>query len=166
MSGRPALVWFRLDLRLADNDALERALAAHLPVVPVFIWAPEEEAPWAPGGASRWWLHQSLRALDASLAARGSRLIVRRGPSGEALRKLAAETGAGAVYWNRRYEPVILARDRSLEGALGASDLVAESCPGNLLFEPWTIRNSEGEPFHVFTAFWRACLRMPAPPQP
>jgi deoxyribodipyrimidine photo-lyase len=161
-----ALVWFRLDLRLADNGALERALAAHPSVIPVFIWAPEEEAPWAPGGASRWWLHQSLAALEASLAARGSRLIVRRGPSTETLRQLAAETGAGAIYWNRRYEPVILARDRSLKGTLGASGLVAESCPGNLLFEPWTIRNTEREPFHVFTPFWRACLRMPTPPQP
>ncbi len=166
MNGRPALLWFQHDLRLADNDALGRALAAHPTVVPVFIWAPEEEEPWAPGSASRWWLHQSLGALQASLEERGSRLIVRRGPSAEALRRLAAETGAAAVYWNRRYEPALVARDRELMSSLGASGLAAESSPGNLLFEPWTVRNEERQAYRVFTAFWRACLRMPAPPPP
>jgi deoxyribodipyrimidine photo-lyase len=99
-----ALVWFRRDLRLADNEALSRALATAV-VVPVFIWSPEEEAPWSPGRASQWWLHQSLVHLQISLEKRGSRLIIRRGPTEEALRAVAAESGATTIWWNRCYEP-------------------------------------------------------------
>ena len=108
-----ALLWFRLDLRLSDNPALLAALRHGGPVIPVFIWAPEEEGRWQPGAASRWWLHQSLTQLDASLRQRGSRLIVREGPTLETLRGLLDETGATAVFWNRRYEPAIAARDRN-----------------------------------------------------
>lgn len=92
-----SLVWFRLDLRLADNPALAAAEECRGEVVPVFIWSPEAENAWPPGAASRWWLHQSLAALDANLRARGSRLILRRGPALETLRALVRETGAGAV---------------------------------------------------------------------
>ena len=158
-----ALVWFRLDLRVADNPALAQAVAAHDAVTPVFIWAPEEETPWAPGGASRWWLHQSLRAFQADLAARNSRLILRRGPTADVLMTLAAETGARAVYWNRRYEPAMIARDREIQRRFREAGLAAEGFPGNLLYEPGTVANREGKPFRVFTAFWRAWRSMPAP---
>lgn len=166
MSDAAALVWHRLDLRLADNPALERAAARGGAVIPVFLWAPEEEAPWAPGAASRWWLHHSLAELAAALARRGSRLIVRRGPTAEALLALAAETGARAVFWNRRYEPAIRDRDREVERRLRAGGLAAESLPGNVLFEPGTVLNRGGKAFQVFTAFWRACLAMPEPGPP
>jgi len=166
MGAAPAIVWFRRGLRLADNEALQRALAGHPAVIPLFIWSPEEEVPWSPGSASRWWLHQSLAALEASLARLGSKLIVRRGPSEEALRGVAAESGAQAIYWNRCYEPAAITRDRELELGLGESRIEAHSYPGNLLFEPGTIRNNSGKPSQVFTAFWRACLAMPAPATP
>jgi deoxyribodipyrimidine photolyase len=50
----PALVWLRQDLRLADNPALQAACRRGGLVVPVFVWAPEEEGAWPPGAASRW----------------------------------------------------------------------------------------------------------------
>src|ERR1043165_1149026 len=75
------LVWFRQDLRLADNPALAAAMdaasASGAALIPVFIWAPHEEGAWPPGGASRWWLHHSLEALDKALRKAGSRLILR-----------------------------------------------------------------------------------------
>ncbi len=166
MSDNPAIVWLGLDLRLADNPALQRAMAQKSAILPVFIWAPEEDAPWAPGAASRWWLHQSLLELDASLARRGSKLIVRRGPAAETLLALAAESGAKSIFWNRRYEPAAIVREKDLERRLRARGIAAESCLGNLLFEPGTILNSSGKPFQVFTPFWRACLAMPAPARP
>lgn len=89
----PSIHWFRLDLRLADNPALRAAIERGGPVVPVFIWSPEEEAPWPPGEASRWWLHQSLRALETQLRAAGSRLVIRRGPAFETLWALLKEAG-------------------------------------------------------------------------
>jgi deoxyribodipyrimidine photo-lyase len=164
MSQGPALVWFRQDLRLSDNPALAAALERRSAVIPVFIWAPEEEGAWPPGAASRWWLGRSLAELSAELGNRGSRLIVRRGPAGEALSSLVAESGASAVFWNRRYEPAAAARDSVLESQLRERGLLAGSFHGSLLFEPWTIRNQSGEPFQVFTAFWRACLAKQTPP--
>jgi deoxyribodipyrimidine photo-lyase len=95
-----ALVWFRRDLRLADNAALTHALKTAQRIVPVYIHAPEEDGDWAPGAASRWWLHHSLAALTESLAQRGSRLVIRRGPSLAALRRLIRDTGAITVCFN------------------------------------------------------------------
>ena len=160
----PALVWFRQDLRLADNPALAAAVERGGPVIPVYIRAPEEEGAWPPGAASRWWLGRSLAALKGELEKRGSRLIVRCGPSGDALARLLAETGAGAVFWNRRYEPAAVARDRSVKAQLRGVGVLAESFNGSLLFEPWTVANRAGQPFRVFTPFWRACMSRPIPP--
>jgi deoxyribodipyrimidine photo-lyase len=163
---RPSIHWFRLDLRLADNPALEAAVSRSGPVVPVYIHAPEEEAPWAPGGASRWWLHQSLRALDKDLRQVGSRLVMRRGPTLETLRSLAKEAGAGAVFWNRRYEPAAMARDAKVMEALRSDGFEVESFGGALLHDPQTIQNQSGKPFQVFTPFWRHCLSKPPPGEP
>lgn len=135
-------------------------------VVPVFLWSPEEEGCWAPGAASRGWLHHSLTRLDEALRARGSRLVVRRGPALEALRSLARETGAKAVFWNRRYEPATIERDRRIKEALGSEGFRVESAGGALLHEPWTVRNRAGKPFQVFTPYWRECLGRPDPQAP
>lgn len=166
MSDHTTIVWFRNDLRLADNGALDHAVNSGNRIVPVFIWSPDEEAPWAPGSASKWWLHQSLRSLHDALVRRGSRLVIRRGPAEVALRTLAAETNATAVLWNRCYEPAVIARDSNLKIGLREAGLDVHSHPGNLLFEPWTIANGSGKPFQVFTAFWRACVAAPGPPAP
>jgi deoxyribodipyrimidine photo-lyase len=162
----PTLVWFRNDLRLADNPALQAALKRQSAVIPVFIWAPDEEVPWAPGAATRWWLHQSLEAFAVELQALGSKLILRCGPSLETLQRLIQETGATAVYWNRRYEPAVIARDASVKTALREQGVEAESFNAALLHEPWTIRNRSGKPFQVFTPFWKHCLTLPDPPAP
>jgi deoxyribodipyrimidine photo-lyase len=152
----PVLLWFRRDLRLSDNAALRAAIATGSPVIPVFVWSPEEEAPWAPGAASRWWLHQSLGALDAELRKRGSRLIIRRGPVVEALQSLAGECGAAAVYWNRLYS-----LDHAVESALRGAGIATASFAGALLREPGDVMNTSGKPFQVFTPFYKRYLAMP-----
>lgn len=154
-----AILWLRRDLRLDDNPALERALASGARLLPLYIHAPDEEQPWQPGGASRWWLHKSLASLDASLRERGSRLHVARGDSLEVLRRIAAETGATEVHWGRLYDPGTRARDTGIKQALRTDGLRCESHGSALLFEPWEIRNANGEPYRVFSAFWRACLK-------
>lgn len=160
------LIWFRNDLRLNDNPAIQAAVERGGPVVPVFVWAPEEAGEWAPGGASKWWLHRSLLALSDSLRAAGGSLIVRRGPSLPTLRELIRETGAGAVIWNRCYEPAAIQRDKQIKEALRAAGVIAESVNGSLLHEPWTIKTKTGGPYQVFTPFWRCCLAQPAPLPP
>ena len=160
-----SIVWFRHDLRLDDNPALAAA-AARGAVMPVFIWAPEEEAPWEPGAASRWWLHHSLEKLAAALEKAGAPLVIRRGPSLDALRKLAKECSATHVCWNRRYEPAVIARDTAIKKALAADGLTAESFNGSLLFEPMHVATKEGKPYQVFTPFWRALLAREEPAEP
>lgn len=150
-----ALIWFRRDLRLDDNPALQAALrAGHVPV-PVYIHAPEEEAPWAPGAASHAWLHKSLLALDADLRARGSRLVIRRGESLAEIEKLIAETRAEALHWNRLYEPASIARDTRIKQGLKSRGLTVESHNAALLVEPWTVETGQGDPYRVFTPFWK-----------
>jgi deoxyribodipyrimidine photo-lyase len=154
----PALLWLRTDLRLADNPALRAAIEYDGGVVPVFIHAPDEEAPWQPGAASNWWLHQSLLSLRRRLHDIGSNLVIRRGPAAEALRKLAKETRSDAIFWNHRYEPAVIERDAQLIAALQRDGFKAESFNAGLLNEPWAITNQSGKPFQVFTPYWRNCL--------
>jgi deoxyribodipyrimidine photo-lyase len=166
MRNTTSLLWFRQDLRVRDNTALQAAVAAGGPVVPVFIWAPEEESPWAPGAASRCWLERSLRSLDRSLRARGSRLVLRRGTSRDCLRDLVEHTGARAVFWNRLCEPRARVRDAAVEDSLRREGLQVRTFNAALLFEPREILNAMGNPYKVFTPFWNACLKAPAPPPP
>jgi deoxyribodipyrimidine photo-lyase len=155
---KTSLVWFRLDLRLADNPALNAAADLKKKIVPVFIWAPEEEGDWPPGAASRWWLHQSLRALEIDLRRHGMRLILRLGPSLDALRSVIRETGASDVFWNRRHEPALVVRDERVRLALESDGNRVQAFNSSLLFDPEEIRNSSGNPFQVFTPFWRECV--------
>jgi deoxyribodipyrimidine photo-lyase len=160
------IVWLRQDLRLADNPALHAACQSGGPVLPVFIWAPEEEGGWAPGAASRWWLHRSLARLSEEFQKAGARLILRRGAALPQLLDLARETGARSVLWNRRYEPVARARDQKVQDGLGGAGLQVETFNGALLHEPPDILNRSGLPFQVFTPFWKACLALAEPGQP
>ena len=163
---KPTIVWLRLDLRLEDHPAFRAAKERGGPILPVFIWAPEEETPWAPGAASRWWLHHSLERLDEQLREQGSRLILRRGPSLGSLLALVKETGADAIYWNRRYEPAVIKRDKAIKNVLTESVREVASFNSALLLEPWTVENKSGRPFQVFTPFWKTCLSLIDVPAP
>ena len=161
-----ALVWFRHDLRLDDNPALQAALDEGFTPLPVYVHAPAEEGEWVPGAASQAWLGRSLASLDASLRQRGSRLLIRHGPSRRTLQDLIDASGATAVFWNRKYEPATQPRDAAIKQALRDNGLRAESFNGCLLIEPWDIATQQGQPYKVFTPFWRAAqtrLRLPAP---
>ena len=111
MEVKPTLVWVRRDLRLADHPALHAAAARGGAVIPLYVWAPEEDGIWSAGSAAKWWLNRSLSSFDSSLQLLNSKLIVRRGPTLAALGSLAEETGADSVFWQRSYEP----KSRELE---------------------------------------------------
>ncbi len=160
---RTAILWFRRDLRLADNPALQHALSGYERVIPLYIHAPEESASWQPGAASCWWLHHSLTALDGSLREHGSRLVLRHGPSLAALLHLIRESRAQAVFWNRQYEPAHLARDQAIQQALRTQGMVTEGFNASLLFEPWQIAKENGEPYRVFTPYWKTCQQRGLP---
>jgi deoxyribodipyrimidine photo-lyase len=158
-----ALVWLRRDLRLADHAALQAACAAHERVLPVYIHSPREEGAWAPGAASRWWLHRSLQSLGRALAERGGQLYLAAGDTLAELNRLLAQSGARAVYWTRCYEPALIERDSAIKAELRRRGILIESQPGNLLLEPWQVSGSQQQPYRVFTPFWHKLeSRVPA----
>lgn len=154
----PALVWFRDDLRLDDNPALNAAQAAGRPLVLVFLLDEQSDGIRALGGAARWWLGRSLGALATAIEAKGGRLILRRGRAIEAIPDLARSIGAEAVYWNRRYGAAEIAADTAVKSALTTGGIAVESFGGNLLHEPWTVETQSGGPFRVFTPFFRRAV--------
>ena len=161
----PTLVWFRDDLRLADNPALSAACRRGAPVVLLYVHDDESPEVRPLGGAARWWLHQSLESLAARLGASGQRLILRRGPAEKVVPEVARATGAAAIYWNRRYGAAG-ALDERVAAALPKTGIVVGTFEANLLFAPEAICTSTGGAFQVFTPFRRALEQAGAPRQP
>jgi len=149
------LLWFRNDLRLADNSALAAAIEKGDPIVPVFIWAPDECGGWPPGAASKWWLHTALKHLQIDMQANGLNLILRCGQSLEVLRALVAETGAVRVLWNRRYEQPQRTVDADIKRSLREEGIEVESFNSHLLNEPHTVATGSGQPYKVYTPYWK-----------
>ena len=165
MSGAPSIVWLRDDLRIADNPALTAAVERGRPVVMLYLLDEESPGVRPLGGASRWWLHHSLERLGEELADLGGALTLRRGAAEPSIRSLIEETGAGAVYWNRRYGAA-KQTDAALKSRLTDDGVEATSFQASLLFEPWTITTGAGGPYGVFTPYWKACLTRPEPREP
>lgn len=151
------ILWFRLDLRLENNPALQAALATRLPIIPLYIGDPAREGYWAPGAASRWWLHRSLAALDEELHKKGSALIIRAGNTEAVLKELITQYPVHGIYWNHRYEPALREKDIQLQKSLESHGIQVNTFHGNLLYNPDALLKKDGTPFKVFTPFWKNC---------
>ena len=154
MSSRPVLVWFRQDLRLSDNPALAAARKTGAPVIPVFVL--DEGGDHAPGAASRWWLHHSLKALSEDLEKAGAPLVLKRGAAATLIPEIAAQADAAQIFWNRRYYPGDIETDKQLKSALSDSGIKVETFNGSMLREPWELKTGSGGPYRVFTPFWKS----------
>jgi deoxyribodipyrimidine photo-lyase len=167
-SPSPCIVWFRDDLRLSDHPALHAASATGRPVICLYVFDETGRAPSARplGGAARWWLAQSLRALRASLEAIGGALVLRQGPAASLIAELARETGAEAVFWNEIAHAPHQVVAGELAAALKQVGVTAQSFPGDLLVAPAHIRNKEGQGLRVFTPFWRRVQASGNPAKP
>lgn len=142
------LLWFRQDLRTADNPALQAA-AERGAVLPIFILDTSDPHPL--GGASRWWLHHSLSGLEEKLG----KLACFEGDPRHLIPQIAQDCGAEAVFWNRCYDGHTVERDSDIKADLTERGLEARSFKASLLFEPWEVRNQSGGPFKVYTPFWK-----------
>ncbi len=160
---RPALVWFRQDLRLADNPALHAAIDSGAPIFALYVHDDEAAGSWKPGSASRWWLGRSLAALRESL---DGALHVRSGDAREIVPALAMELDASGVFWNRCVEPWRMAGDDAIKNTLQSADIEVRTFNGAYLYDANTIRKQDGTPYRVFTPFWRkGCLENGRPPR-
>lgn len=162
MATKPVILWFRRDLRLHDNPALNHAAETGRPILPVYILDRDPDRPT--GAASLWWLDKSLRALDAALQKRGSRLILRSGDSLTQLQGLIDETDADTVFMNRLFEPHAFERDAETARALKADDIECRGFNASLLCRPGAVLNGTGGPYKVFTPFLKALLAKAEPP--
>jgi deoxyribodipyrimidine photo-lyase len=138
---------------MTDHPALSAAVASGRPVIPVFICDNSVEGL---GAAPKWRLGLGLDTFGRSLAEQASKLILRRGDAREVLTALIAETGAGAVYWSRLYDPDAVARDTAVKAALKAAGTDARSFGGHLMFEPWKVETKTGSYYRVYTPFWNS----------
>jgi deoxyribodipyrimidine photo-lyase len=168
---RPIIVWFRDDLRLSDHPALHEAASRRLPVICLYVRDERGPALRPPaarplGGAARWWLAQSLRALGNDLAAIGGSLVLRKGPAASAIAALAREANASAVFWNEIAQAPHQAVAGDVEAALTSDGISSQIFPGDLLVEPKAIRNKENRGLRVFTPFWRRVQLLGEPPKP
>jgi deoxyribodipyrimidine photo-lyase len=154
---KPIIIWFRQDLRLNDNPALRAAAASGAPLICLYILDDAAPGSWTMGGASRWWLHHSLAALDKSL---NGHLTLRKGDAAQIVETLARQTGADTVLWNRCYEPFALERDRDLAQSLEKIGIGVTTYNAAQLQEPWELKTKSGTPFRVFTPFWNAMRQM------
>jgi deoxyribodipyrimidine photo-lyase len=154
-TGGRALVWFRKDLRLADNPCLEAALRSGKEIIPVFIWNKEEGGAWSPGAAARWWLHQALASLGKDIGDLGGSLIFKKGKAEKILPQLAEDLEVDTLYFGRTYDPAGRATEQEVETAFTDRSVSLESFNTSLLQEPWEVKNGSGRPFQVFTPYWR-----------
>ncbi|MBD25181.1 MAG: deoxyribodipyrimidine photolyase [Candidatus Marinimicrobia bacterium] len=154
----PIVIWFRQDLRTADHPALTAAIETSAPIIPLYILDDATTDTWKLRGVSRWWLHGSLAALSTELCAKGSRLILRRGKTIDILIRFVAEVGAMGIYFSRGYTPHDTKNEEAIIRKLKTLGLDCRGFNGSLLTDPETLRTKTGNPFKVFTPFYKKCL--------
>ncbi|MCC5985993.1 MAG: deoxyribodipyrimidine photo-lyase [Rhodobacteraceae bacterium] len=158
----PIILWFRRDLRLADNPMLAEAAGTGRPLIPVFIRDPQIDGL---GAAPKWRLGLALERFAETLAGMGTRLILRQGDAAAVLDALVSETGAGAVWWGRQYDAATRDRDAKIKKPLQERGIDARSFAGHVLFEPWEVETGSGGVYKVYSPYWRA-VRDRAVPAP
>ena len=159
---KKSIVWFRQDLRLADNPALSEAIRLSESIVPIFIFHKSKPAL---GEASAWWLHHSLSSLEKSLNEIDSYLVIRKGEPEEEIAKFVESENIDSIFWNRLYQPSDIKRDKKIKDRYSKTTVDVKSFNGSLLIEPWNILNSSNKPFQVFTPFWKKLNREYIPPK-
>ena len=157
-----SIIWFRRDLRLADNAAVREAVRQG-EVIPAFVIDPVLLNSDRTGAKRIAWLAANLRELDRALRQRGSQLIVRRGEPAAELLKLAHETGATNIYFNLDLTPYARKRDQRVALELEAQGVTVETFDDLTIHHPEEIVTLTGRPYQVFTAFKRAWLALPKP---
>ncbi len=163
---KPVILWFRKDLRLDDNHALNAACRSELQVIPLYIRESSTAGTGPLGAAQAWWLHNSLESLEMKLREFGAKLVLASGDALDVLQDVIRSSGAKMVVWNRRYDPPGIAVDTRIKRALGEQGIAAKSFAGQLMHEPSTLLTGAGTPYRTYTPFWRALEKSGEPDEP
>ena len=158
-----SIMWFRQDLRVKDNPALNAACDEGK-IIPIYIYDTESQRSRERGAASKWWLHHSLESLNDRL---GGHLQIFSGDPADIIPDLMKAFDTSRIYWNRCYEPWQIKRDKQIKSALKDNDCKVESFNGSLLWEPMSIAKKDGDPYKVYTPYYKkGCLNAQAPRYP
>ncbi len=153
------IFWLRQDLRLLDNTALQYARQKSSDVHFLYIFEETHEDDLSTkGAASQWFLSRALRSFQKNIEDLGGTLLIEKGDPLSILDSVAKKTRSQTICWNRRYDPYNVRKDQKIKQTLQEKGIEVKSFKGSVLFEPWEILNQKGEPFKVFTPFWRHCL--------
>lgn len=151
------IVWFRLDLRLQDNLALDAAIKEGLPIIPIYIHNDSPKKAWSIGATSKWWLHFALKDLDSELNKLGSKLIIFKEQPPLVLKTLCSRFNVSKIFWNECYEPNQIKLDNEVKKLLNTLNIKIGVFESNLLYHPSQIKNSQGSSYKIFSAYWKAC---------
>ena len=151
-----SLVWLRQDLRLDDQPAIAAA-AGEGPFAALYVLDDETPGCFAIGGAQRWWLYHSLKKLSGEIRKRGGALLLRRGRSAETVARVAEQLGATTIHAMRHYEPWWQAAERELADCLTLHR-------GDTLVPLEDIVTSSGEPYRIYSPFYRRLSALPVMP--
>jgi deoxyribodipyrimidine photo-lyase len=161
MSSSPVIHWFRRDLRLTDNTALNQAADEGKSVIPVYILSIWKKKHRWTGSTRQQFLCGSLASLAKNIEAIGSRLLFRAGAAEVELERLAKETGATAIYWNRDYDPFgrkVESRVRDMCARIG---IACHDFKDSVMHEPGEILTGTGQPYRVYTPYSKNWLSQP-----
>ena len=157
------VMWFRQDLRLADNPALTNALEDGK-TLPIFILDNVNSKEHINGAASKWWLHHSLSKLNKSLK---NKLCFFIGNPIDILDEIHKQFEISNIFWSRCYEPWRIKRDKKIKKHFNDQNVNVNTFNGSLLWEPWNIAKKDGTPYKVFTPYYRkGCLNSDKPRMP
>ncbi|MBL41348.1 MAG: deoxyribodipyrimidine photolyase [Rhodospirillaceae bacterium] len=158
-----SIVWFRYDLRVNDNPALNAA-CKNSSVLPIYIFDNKNFDKFQMGSASRWWLHHSLIELNKSL---NSSLSIYIGDPIRIIKKIIEKFQIKNIYWNRCYDPNSIRRDKDIKNKLTCDNINIFTFNGSVLWEPWTILKDDKTPYKVFTPYYKkGCLNAAKPRPP
>ncbi len=158
-----SIVWFRYDLRVNDNPALNAA-CKNSSVLPIYIFDNKNFDKFQVGSASRWWLHHSLIELNKSL---NSSLSIYIGDPIRIIKKIIEKFQIKNIYWNRCYDPNSIRRDKDIKNKLTCDNINIFTFNGSVLWEPWTILKDDKTPYKVFTPYYKkGCLNAAKPRPP
>ncbi len=153
--------WFRRDLRLTDNTALRHAVQPGVSVVPVFILSDWKNAHGWTGPARQHFLCGCIESLAKNIETIGSRLIIRSGKADLELERLAKETGAHAIHFNRDYDPFGRAMEQRVREMRARLGIECHAHKDIVMHEPGEAMTGEGKPYRVFTPFSKNWLALP-----
>ena len=155
---RTVLHWFRRDLRLTDNTALHHAARDAAQVIPVYVLSDWKGRHGWTGPNRQSFLCGNLEALAKNLESLGSRLILRCGRAEAELERLVSETQAGAIYFNRDYDPFGREMERKIAALCSRLGIECHGFDDSVMHPPETVLTGGGQPYRVYTPYSRNWL--------